>query len=60
MRYKNIADIPELDASILAYLISRGFTRSVKAFEGESKAKQGDAAQLERAWAAVASAPATL
>jgi hypothetical protein len=41
---------PELDAAILAYLVGRGFTRSVKAFEKEAEVKPGDAGKLESVW----------
>jgi hypothetical protein len=40
----------ELDAAILAYLVGRGFIRSVKAFEKEAEVKPGNAARLEAAW----------
>lgn len=43
---------PELDSAVLAYLVARGLTRSVKAFEGETKAKIAAAGVLEAAWIA--------
>ena len=43
---------PELDSAVLAYLVARGLTRSVKAFEGETKAKIATAGILESAWLA--------
>ena len=42
----------ELDSAVLAYLVARGLTRSVKAFEGETKAKIATAGVLESAWLA--------
>ena len=40
----------ELDSAVLAYLVARGLTRSVEAFEGETKAKIATAGVLESAW----------
>lgn len=40
----------ELDSAVLSYLVARGLTRSVKAFEGETKSKIADAGKLEAAW----------
>ena len=42
----------ELDSAVLAYIVARGLTRSVKAFEGETKAKIATAGVLESAWLA--------
>ena len=44
--------VTELDAAILTYLISRGFTRSTKAFEKESGAKVDGAKDLKQVWLA--------
>lgn len=42
----------ELDSAVLAYLVARGLTRTVKAFEKEvAGVKQGNAGDLEKAWA---------
>ena len=49
---KYILTNPELDSAVLAYLVARGLTRSVKAFEGETKAKIATAGVLESAWLA--------
>jgi len=49
--------VAELDGAILEYLVSRGFTRAVKAFEGESGVKAvGTAGSLEEGWASRTSA----
>ena len=48
----NVLTKPELDSAVLAYLVARGLTRSVKAFEGETKAKIATAGVLESAWLA--------
>jgi hypothetical protein len=48
----NVLMNPELDSAVLAYLVGRGLTRSVKAFEGETKAKIATAGVLESAWLA--------
>jgi hypothetical protein len=45
-----MTDHTELDSAVLAYLVARGLTRSVKAFEGETKAKIATAGVLESAW----------
>jgi hypothetical protein len=48
----NVLTKSELDSAVLAYLVARGLTRSVKAFEGETKAKIATAGVLESAWLA--------
>lgn len=43
----------ELDSAILAYLVSRGLTKTVKAFEKEVVGvKQGQAGELQKVWGA--------
>lgn len=47
---ETLTQISELDSAVLAYLVARGLTRSVKAFEGETKCKITEAGKLESAW----------
>ena len=47
---KLTAAISDLHAAILTYLVDKGFTRSVKAFEKEASTKVGTSGTLERAW----------
>jgi hypothetical protein len=51
----NIADKPaELDSAVLAYLVSRGLTKTVKAFEKDvAGVKPGKSGALEKAWSSV-------
>lgn len=41
-----------LDAAVLAYLIKKGYTRSVKAFQKEADTKPSEGAKLEAVWTA--------
>ena len=46
--------MPELDSAVLAYLVARGLTRSVKAFEKETETKAGLSGKLVEAWSLLA------
>lgn len=45
-----LADPADLDEAVLAYLVTRGFTRSSKAFEKEAEVKAGTEGQLVQFW----------
>lgn len=42
----------DLDSAVLAYLVSRGLTRTVKAFEKEATVTLGKEGELKKAWEA--------